>query len=440
VTVTISSMPPSGALRNRGEPGPSLRIGYDLGRLDVDLVMRVGGPVAGPMPARTLAREHGVHFEEGGMAGILFVSHDAAVTGAPMLLLTLLEWWGRAGGPQFKIVLRGGGRLEARFRQLGPVLNLDYPPSRVRPSESVRADLSNFCGSELRLVYANTAAVGDVLEALDPLGAPVLGHVHELEAMLTDVIGPERFALLKQRATRFVVPARIVAHNLTSRHGIAPDAIDVIPEFLPDDFGRQGELSNADKPAAPVVLGVGTTDWRKGPDLFVEVAAAVYRKIAPSPTFVWVGGETETGQLLKLREAVGKTDLAGRIEFVGEQADVRPFYRSASVFVSSSREDPFPVVCLEAAAYGLPIVCFEGAGGISDFVRNDAGRVVPQANAAAMADAVVALLTEPRTRSEAGSCGRARVDTHHRVSICGPRLLQLACQMMRPMARSDDER
>jgi glycosyltransferase involved in cell wall biosynthesis len=42
-----------------------------------------------------------------------------------------------------------------------------------------------------------------------------------------------------------------------------------------------------------------------------------------------------------------------------------------------SREDPYPVVVLEAAAEKIPTVCFENSGGAPEFVCPDAGTVAP---------------------------------------------------------------
>ena len=39
------------------------------------------------------------------------------------------------------------------------------------------------------------------------------------------------------------------------------------------------------------------------------------------------------------------------------------------MFFLSSREDPFPLVMLEAAFQGKPIVGFKGSGGVNDFLK-----------------------------------------------------------------------
>src|SRR5205814_4023764 len=73
------------------------------------------------------------------------------------------------------------------------------------------------------------------------------------------------------------------------------------------------------------------------------------------------------------------------VTFLGVKRDARPYLRAGDVFLLSSREDPFPLVALEAAQCGLPILCFADSGGMQEFVEGDAGYVVPAADVEAMA-------------------------------------------------------
>jgi glycosyltransferase involved in cell wall biosynthesis len=82
-------------------------------------------------------------------------------------------------------------------------------------------------------------------------------------------------------------------------------------------------------------------------------------------------------------------------------------------FVLPSREDPCPLVVLEAAATGLPIVCFKGSGGAADFVGADAGVAVPYLDIHAMAQAILELQKSPELRRRLGSTAMARVRVRH---------------------------
>jgi glycosyltransferase involved in cell wall biosynthesis len=98
---------------------------------------------------------------------------------------------------------------------------------------------------------------------------------------------------------------------------------------------------------------------------------------------------------------------------------------AADVFVLTSREDPYPLVCLEAAALEKPIVCFAGAGGMPEFVENDCGFVVPYLDIAAMGDHVVSLLDAPDLRVVIGRAARRKVSERHDVGKAAPRILEI---------------
>ena len=182
---------------------------------------------------------------------------------------------------------------------------------------------------------------------------------------------------LRDHAQLFVAASAPVADNLHERHGISRQKLRVVDEFIRSTGIRN--ISDSEKracksalglnPDAKVVLGCGTTDWRKGPDLFVEVAQAI-RRIDRGPVqFIWVGQETESGEISKLVDLADSSGVGSEVKFVGEVSTPLPFMIASDVFLLPSREDPFPLVCLEAADCGVPIICFAEAGGMPGFCR-----------------------------------------------------------------------
>src|SRR5262249_20786738 len=97
------------------------------------------------------------------------------------------------------------------------------------------------------------------------------------------------------------------------------------------------------------------------------------------------------------------------VSFLGLTHDSRPFLRAGDVFVLPSREDPFPLVVLEAAQCGLPIVSFTAPGDVPAFVESDAGCVVPSIDVDAMARQVIALVDDDRRRRALGARARDKV-------------------------------
>jgi glycosyltransferase involved in cell wall biosynthesis len=149
-------------------------------------------------------------------------------------------------------------------------------------------------------------------------------------------------------------------------------------------------------------------DWRKGPDLFAQVANEVIHRV-PEARFFWIGLDTrcEAG----FRAKALATDP--RIRFIGERETPRDYLALGTAFFLSSREDPFPLVALEAADAGLPAVCFAGAGGMPEFIGNSCGRTVPFEDVEAAAKALTEILTNDPLRESLGRTARESVRAKH---------------------------
>ena len=156
-----------------------------------------------------------------------------------------------------------------------------------------------------------------------------------------------------------------------------------------------------------VVFGCGTTDWRKGPDLFSEIARLACSSDMPLK-FVWIGGDPA-----QFTEKVRSAGLEGRILFVGNRVRSRRYYYVGHIFLLSSREDPCPLVALEAANAGLPVVCFAGAGDIPSFLGEESGAVVPYEDVNAATQAVLRYAGDAEMRRTHGAEGRKRAMERH---------------------------
>jgi Glycosyltransferase len=89
----------------------------------------------------------------------------------------------------------------------------------------------------------------------------------------------------------------------------------------------------------------------------------------------------------------------------------------------TSREDPFPLVVLEACDYELPIICFDNSGGMPAYVKNGPGFVVPFEDVGKMAEVVSTLLEDENLRLSVGKTARTRLHTSHVSEIAVPQIL-----------------
>ena len=89
------------------------------------------------------------------------------------------------------------------------------------------------------------------------------------------------------------------------------------------------------------------------------------------------------------------------MRFVGSvnQQDLRRFYCAADALVLASSREGWPNVLLEAMACGTPVIA-TAVGGVPEIVTSpDAGAVVKERSAPALARAVRELLARPRERA-----------------------------------------
>ena len=177
-----------------------------------------------------------------------------------------------------------------------------------------------------------------------------------------------------------------------------------IPRFTDGkvDVGRQHTLSLR-KPAFRVV-GMGFVDARKGIEFFLAAAAAV-RRMRPSLDFefCWVGDgfrPADGSYSAYLQDQVHRSGLTGKVTFLGSVDDTNPIYAASDLFFLSSRLDPLPNVAIDSAFEGCPVLCFDQASGMAEYLKADdqlSELVVPYLDATAAAEEIVRLAEDPES-------------------------------------------
>lgn len=152
----------------------------------------------------------------------------------------------------------------------------------------------------------------------------------------------------------------------------------------------------------PLLLTVASLTRRKAHDVLIAALAQI-RHLPWQARFVG-GAQLDPAWSAALRAQTEAAHLSERIAFVGERQDLDAEYAAADVFVLPSRFEGYGMVFSEALAAGLPIVAAR-AGAVPEVVPADAGVLVPPDDAAALANALEQLLTQPslRTRLQEGA-------------------------------------
>lgn len=377
---------------------------------------------------------------------VLFVSHEASRTGAPMMFLHFLRWLRANTDLSFEILLLAGGPLADDFARIAPTHHIEalgrgsasyveagivkagFPgvADRVKVGRG-RRSVDHLRGFDALYLNSTTSAIAlRILPEIPPL---VVSHIHELGSAFNYWF-PHRDRQEMLSATDwFVACSDGVAVNLVGGYGVATDQVSRHYEFVDppvvDPFRARtlrDELGIG--PDAFIVGGAGAVIWRKGPDLFLQAAAALLRTHPRLDVhFVWVGGGGD--EPIPIETDVAKLGLEGRVHFVGEIADPGDLFSNFDVFCVTSREDPYPLVMLEAASLAVPIVSFAN-GGATEFSKTgrglDAAVIIPYLDADDMGETVGTLLEDPDRRHALGRRGQARVLNEHTVKVAAPRL------------------
>ncbi len=347
-----------------------------------------------------------------------------------MFLLHFLRWLRTAQVEiEFEILLGKGGPLEADFAETGRVLHR----SELRTHSNALAHYD--------LIYANTCLCGEIIDSIGIGDVPVVTHLHELDCGY-QWTGAHRIARMLRHTTRFVACARAVARSFSHRFDVPVERIAVHYEMIDATLARRRAVARDEAglrtrfqlPAeAFIVIGCGTIDLRKGVDVFAR-AAQQLRELAGADRdirFVWIGGGKDAGMRFTLRSDAEKLGLGDALIFAGELADPHALLSLGNVFWMTSREDPFPLAMLEAAALTLPVLCFDRAGGGPEFCELGGGRVVPYLDTAALARETYDLMQDPEGAQAIGMRAAALVDERYHIDAIGPVLWEDLKQWLR---------
>jgi glycosyltransferase involved in cell wall biosynthesis len=349
---------------------------------------------------------------------ILLLSHDDTRTGAPILLINLAKAI-KSESPETKIgflIKNYSGQLIDRFKSVAPVYIAE------KKKQLLKSRATRFSKAHIKtalegvdVVISNTITNGDILPIIRKYHQGlIISYVHELQMGASLFSTPHDIAELVKSTNHYMVPSRAVQNYLASSLAIQKEKIDILSYYIPLKTVPE-RISDNDK-AAFIVGGAGTTDWRKGPDIFLAVAERLSRKMPTANIqFQWKGA-IENTELHRLIYDVEKANLKNKINFIIASGEMDGFYDSIDIFLLSSREDPYPLVVLEAANASVPSICFDGSGGAEEFIKNDAGKTVAYLDIEAMTNSVISFYEDRQLLNESGHCAKKRLQEVHNSS------------------------
>ena len=248
-----------------------------------------------------------------------------------------------------------------------------------------RFDVSilNLRNENYSLIYANTIA-NLRLAVSFKLRMPtikVILHLHEMETIIKQNF--EDISYYDGYIEKYIVVSVYTKQYLLSL-GVKESKISLI-----DACADIPILSNSKIQVTDFfnVVMVGEAHWRKGDDLFLLLAKKTVLQNS-NIHFYWIGN-VEKNRKIVLQEDIKKLGLSNFVTLIDEVPNPNDYVSLMDVFVLTSREDPFPLVAIEAGMLGLPIVCFQSSTGLEEDIKRSGGLIVPYLDIDKMAESIL---------------------------------------------------
>jgi len=372
---------------------------------------------------------------------ILFLSHEASRTGAPLMLWQFLQYFKKNSTIPFEIGVLQDGDLVSEFQKVAPtfiVHSIEYPAKtlkqhlvyKVKKSlGTYKTQVAQFLNylkvKKVKLIYSNTLVNGHFLEQIADevakMGIPILVHAHELEHVIRIFQLSEQVTGSLKYGIHFIACSEAVRQNLIQNHLISSQKITTVHSFSSLNTEKLLQIKSRKQseklPDSIKIMACGTFDWRKGADLFMQLAKQLASK---ELHFVWVGGDSLSHQLFQA-ELTEKQEF---IQLISHTSHIENYFAEADIFLLLSREEPLGRVALEAGLMKIPVMCFENSG-FAEILTPKTGFTFPLGNLDEMAKKITFLQENPEVRKKMGENLYQRIQQNFTLEISAHKIMKI---------------
>lgn len=365
---------------------------------------------------------------------LLLVAPDAADRAANRAFVALVAALvARTGAADVRVLVLGGGPLVAELREVAPTTvaselrhrDVGAVVERAVGRAGLRGAAAKVRGRRLGLaglgpgdaVYLHDVLAVQVLRYL-PAGVPVLCRVAEAAHPLHQPLSAVDLDLLLGRVDRFLAVTDAGVDELERTRGVDPRRIRRAREVLvapaPTDPAEVAALrSRLDLPEGALVAGVFGAAAVEIHAPCAPLAVAVRRRPDAADVVLLLVVPEHMTDPWALHD-IDHAGLAERVRVLALEGEAPPYVALCDLVVHAGWGSDHPRAYLEAAAAGVPIVCFDGHE-LAEVVGADEGGVVcPRLDLPALAAGVGALAGSPERRAAAGDAAATRALRLHR--------------------------
>jgi glycosyltransferase involved in cell wall biosynthesis len=348
----------------------------------------------------------------------LFVNGKSEIGGADVDLLEICRHLDRQRF-EVTVILPKPGPLSAAFEAAGArLIYLDAVPLKrfrgaaqflwypVRFLIGTTRLVHCFLTVKPAIVHVNSVVLPGAALAAKLSRMRCVWHVREIEQLQRSrVIGSVLRTWVRLCADLIVVPSHAVIAELgrvdPSRVRVIPHGVDT-ERFVWAPVNAELRAQLGIPLLAPVIGFVGRVAPLKGLVTLVEAFAIINSQLPEARLLLAGPTDGFEDYLALVRRRIEELGLTSRVVLQPGHLDTPALFRAMDVSVlPSTSPESFGLVVIESLASGRPVVATRLGGPIEILEGCSAGRLVPPANAKAMAEAILDLLDQSPDRRQA---------------------------------------
>ncbi len=294
---------------------------------------------------------------------VILVLHDLNANGAQMNGLALLKEF-RLKNVEVEILSMSSGILFQEFlkENEGRVFIVDE-----NNEQDLKNKLEVLKSKGYQSAIFNSVASGSIAELVHSNSFRIITLVHEFPETISQYHLQKSAIELASFSESIVFPSGKVLNEFKQNYNFECESV-IQPQGLynvetlmvyPEWQQTQIRMDLGIPFFSRIVMGVGYGDYRKGFDIFCNVA-----RESKDYSFIWVG-DLDTNDPRIQKALNGKPN---NVQVTGFSDKISKYFSIADCLLLTSRRDPFPSVVLEALGRGIPVVAIHGNTGMDDLL------------------------------------------------------------------------
>lgn len=292
------------------------------------------------------------------MNKILFFSHNLNLEGAPIFILNLVKGLKKFNYEIYIAALQDGP-LKEKFLAQGvkvKIIDSDLPDKISTFIQTVNFDMIVF----------NTIILHDLISSLPQQKQPLIWILHESEIdHYKKVLKIKKQTFLRCKKVVFVSQETMKLYGDLQRDQdhftFIHNGIDIteIEKFQSKNSQKVLRRQYGHQPDDLIISNIGTICQRKGQKDLVEAAIYLFKsKLVNSHKvyFYLVGFNPQYEYGNEIKRLISMNNLENNIRVVDLTKKVYDYFQMADIFCCTSYIESFPLVTLEAMAFGKAII------------------------------------------------------------------------------------